>query len=49
MIVQDWDYDTALYYSVISLSTIGFGDYVAGTSSNSFARNMNRTISCIII
>ena len=30
MVVQDWDYATALYFSVISLSTIGFGDYVAG-------------------
>ena len=27
---QNWDYSTAVYYSVVSLSTIGFGDYVAG-------------------
>jgi len=30
---QDWSYSTAVYYSVISLSTIGFGDYVAGACS----------------
>jgi len=27
---QEWDYATAVYFSVVSLSTIGFGDYVAG-------------------
>ena len=34
---QDWDYSTALYFSVVSLSTVGFGDYVAGDSA---ARNI---------
>ena len=27
---EDWDYGTSIYYSIITLSTIGFGDYVAG-------------------
>ncbi len=30
MLREDWSYSTALYFSFISLSTIGFGDYVAG-------------------
>jgi len=30
VLFQDWDYATAVYFSVVSLSTIGFGDYVAG-------------------
>ncbi len=29
--LENWDYGTSLYYCVITLSTIGFGDYVAGT------------------
>ena len=28
--VEEWDYDIAVYYSIISLTTIGFGDFVAG-------------------
>ena len=28
--LEEWDYGTSVYYSVITLSTIGFGDYVAG-------------------
>lgn len=28
--IEDWSYGTSLYYSFITLSTIGFGDYVAG-------------------
>jgi hypothetical protein len=28
--MQDWDYATAVYFAVVSLSTIGFGDYIAG-------------------
>ena len=31
--LEEWDYGTSIYYSVITLSTIGFGDYVAGKSS----------------
>jgi len=28
--LEGWDFFTAVYFSLISLSTIGFGDYVAG-------------------
>src|SRR6218665_39339 len=28
--LQEWKFGTALYFSFITLSTIGFGDYVAG-------------------
>ena len=34
MEIEDWSYATAFYYSVVSLSTIGFGDYVAGALSH---------------
>jgi hypothetical protein len=29
---EDWYYDEAVYYAFVTLSTIGFGDYVAGTA-----------------
>jgi len=29
-IIEGWDYATGLYFSVVTLTTIGFGDYVAG-------------------
>ncbi len=32
MMVEGWRYTEAMYYAVITLTTIGFGDYVAGTS-----------------
>ena len=28
--VEDWTYGNALYYAMITLTTIGFGDFVAG-------------------
>lgn len=30
MIMEKWDYHLAVYYAFVTLSTIGFGDYVAG-------------------
>ena len=30
---EDWDFLTAWYYTVITVSSIGFGDYVAGMIS----------------
>ena len=29
--IEDWTFDEGVYFAVISLSTVGFGDYVAGT------------------
>jgi len=40
MVIEDWSYATALYYSVVSLSTIGFGDYVAGALSHASRRSI---------
>ena len=28
--VEDWDYGTAVYYGFVTLTTVGFGDVVAG-------------------
>ena len=25
---EDWNFGTSIYYSIITLSTVGFGDYV---------------------
>lgn len=48
MLIQDWGYATAVYYSVISLSTIGFGDYVAGALSDIYLREMSyNVIKCV--
>ncbi|XP_055993295.1 potassium channel subfamily K member 5 [Sorex fumeus] len=32
MVTEDWDYIEGLYYSFITISTIGFGDFVAGVN-----------------
>lgn len=32
MVTEEWDYIEGLYYSFITISTIGFGDFVAGES-----------------
>ena len=28
--LQNWSYGTAIYYGIVTLTSIGFGDYVAG-------------------
>ena len=30
MLTEGWDYATALYFNTITLTTVGFGDYIAG-------------------
>lgn len=30
MLFEGWDYEVSVYYAYVTLSTIGFGDYVAG-------------------
>lgn len=32
MVTEKWNYIEGLYYSFITISTIGFGDFVAGES-----------------
>ena len=32
--IEDWDYVESIYFSFITLATIGFGDYVPGEYSN---------------
>ena len=30
--IEDWSYITACYYAIVTLSTMGFGDYIAGNN-----------------
>ncbi|XP_060078929.1 potassium channel subfamily K member 2-like [Ylistrum balloti] len=34
--IEDWNYGEALYYCVITLTTIGFGDFVIGTQDSGY-------------
>lgn len=34
MVTEDWQYIEGLYYSFITITTIGFGDFVAGVNPN---------------
>ncbi|XP_060804233.1 uncharacterized protein LOC106136478 [Amyelois transitella] len=36
VVFEDWDYVAAIYYAFVTLTTIGFGDLVAGTVNNGF-------------
>lgn len=38
MIFEQWDYDVAVYYAFVTLTTIGFGDYVPTYQDNDFNR-----------
>ncbi|XP_048483408.1 uncharacterized protein LOC105390907 [Plutella xylostella] len=37
IVFEGWDYVAAIYYAFVTLTTIGFGDLVAGTVNNGFA------------
>lgn len=34
MVFEGWPYDVAVHYAFVTLTTIGFGDWVAGTTEN---------------
>ncbi|KAK4887163.1 hypothetical protein RN001_003434 [Aquatica leii] len=34
MVYEEWPYDVAVHYAFVTLTTIGFGDWVAGTTEN---------------
>ncbi|CAH2041569.1 unnamed protein product, partial [Iphiclides podalirius] len=36
VVFEGWDYVAAIYYAFVTLTTIGFGDLVAGTINNGF-------------
>ncbi|KAJ8719497.1 hypothetical protein PYW08_011672 [Mythimna loreyi] len=36
MVFEGWDYVASIYYAFVTLTTIGFGDLVAGTVNNGF-------------
>lgn len=35
-VFEGWQYDVSVYYAFVTLTTIGFGDYVAGNFNESF-------------
>lgn len=46
---EDWNIITAAYFCYITLSTIGFGDYVPGQNMSDPNRNTNLIIGAIYI
>lgn len=47
VVFEGWDYVAAIYYAFVTLTTIGFGDLVAGTR-NVFADLVSFTFHLII-
>ncbi|KAF5271176.1 hypothetical protein FQR65_LT05320 [Abscondita terminalis] len=40
MVYEDWPYDVAVHYAFVTLTTIGFGDWVAGTTENGHGQTL---------
>uniref|UniRef100_A0A452HL47 2P domain potassium channel Talk-1 n=1 Tax=Gopherus agassizii TaxID=38772 RepID=A0A452HL47_9SAUR len=47
--VEGWSYGEGFYFTFITLSTIGFGDYVVGTDPNKHYISMYRSLAAIWI
>lgn len=46
---DDWDFLEGCYFCFITLSTIGFGDFVPGTSLDSWAAQEKWTMCCVYL
>ncbi|XP_070183659.1 uncharacterized protein [Littorina saxatilis] len=46
---EDWDFLEGYYFCFITLSTIGFGDYVPGTSLDSWAAQEKWIMCCVYL
>ena len=46
---EDWDYLIGSYFCFITLSTIGFGDYVPGSGLNSWSSQEKLIICCLYL
>ena len=46
---EDWDFLTGAYFTFITLTTIGFGDVVPGTTINSWSQQEKLVICCIYL
>ncbi|XP_022330085.1 potassium channel subfamily K member 2-like [Crassostrea virginica] len=46
--IEGWSYGDAVYYTLITLTTIGFGDFVIGTSDSDY-RALYKLFSCLWI
>lgn len=46
--IEGWSYGDAVYYTIITMTTIGFGDFVIGTSDNDY-RALYKLLSSVWI
>lgn len=46
--IEGWSYGDAVYYTIITMTTIGFGDFVIGTSDNNY-RALYKLLSSVWI
>ncbi|KAL4711153.1 hypothetical protein ACJJTC_009524 [Scirpophaga incertulas] len=49
VVFEGWDYVAAVYYAFVTLTTIGFGDLVAGTVNNGFKNGYYFTYQIFLI